>query len=95
MVCVQCQKSIADGSNFCYICGARQPLASNVPSPPKKKLMRSSTDKKIAGVCGGLADYFDIDPTWVRLLFLGLLLLGGAALLVYLVMWIVVPLEPL
>lgn len=60
----------------------------------RKRLYRSRKDKVIAGVCGGIADYFDIDPTWVRLIFIIFLLLGGSAILVYLVMWLVVPLEP-
>jgi phage shock protein C len=58
-----------------------------------KRLYRSRRDRMIAGVCGGLADYFEIDPTWVRLAFLVFLLLGGSALLVYLIMWLIVPLE--
>ena len=61
---------------------------------PYKKLRRSRTDRKIAGVCGGLADYFRIDPIWIRLLFILFFLLGGAAFLIYVVMWIIVPLEP-
>jgi phage shock protein PspC (stress-responsive transcriptional regulator) len=56
-----------------------------------KKLFRSTTDRKIAGICGGLAEYFNIDPTLVRLLFvLGLLLVGGT-FWAYIVMWIVIP----
>lgn len=62
-------------------------------SEPAKKLYRSLKDRMIAGVCGGLGEYFGIDSTWVRLLFLLCLLLGGSALLVYIVMWIVVPLK--
>ena len=62
---------------------------------PHKKLYRSFKDRMIAGVCGGLADYFGIDSTWVRLIFLLFLLLGGSAILVYLIMWIVVPSERL
>lgn len=58
-----------------------------------KRLYRSRRDRMIAGVCGGLADYFEMDPTWVRLAFLVFLLLGGSALLVYLIMWLIVPLE--
>ena len=58
-----------------------------------KRLYRSRRDRMIAGVCGGLADYFEIDPTWVRLIFLVFLLLGGSALLIYLIMWLIVPLE--
>lgn len=58
-----------------------------------KKLRRSRKEKMIAGVCGGLAEYFDRDPTWIRLLFILLLFFGGSAFLVYLVMWLVVPLD--
>ena len=57
-----------------------------------KRLYRSETDKKIAGVCGGLAEYFAIDPTIVRLVFFMLLLPGGLpGLIPYVVLWIVVP----
>lgn len=60
-----------------------------------KKLYRSRTDRKIGGVCGGLAQYFNIDATLVRLLFvLGIIFVGGG-LLAYLIMLIVVPEEPL
>lgn len=63
-------------------------------SKPYKRLWRSRRDRKIAGVCGGLGEYFKIDPVWVRLTFVIFLLLGGSALLVYLLMWLLVPLEP-
>lgn len=60
-----------------------------------KKLYRSQTDKKIAGVCGGLAEYFDIDPTIVRVIFVILLLPGGLpGIIPYVVLWIVMPLAP-
>ena len=60
-----------------------------------KKLYRSRTDRMAAGVCGGLGKYLGIDPTLVRLVFVLLLLFGvGSGLLVYLVMMIVMPLEP-
>ncbi len=60
-----------------------------------KKLYRSRTDRKIGGVCGGLAQYFNIDSTLVRLLFvIGVIFVGGG-LLAYLIMLIVVPEEPL
>lgn len=62
---------------------------------PYKKLYRSRRNKKIAGVCGGLGDYFRVDPLWIRIGFVLFFLAGGAALLVYLVMWLLVPLEPL
>jgi phage shock protein PspC (stress-responsive transcriptional regulator) len=60
-----------------------------------KKLYRSRTDKKIAGVCAGIAKYFDIDPTVVRIIFVILLLPGGfPGLIPYLILWAVVPEEP-
>lgn len=62
-------------------------------SKPYKKLYRSNRDRMIAGVCGGLAEYFNIDPTIMRLGFAGLLLVGGSALVVYLVIWMIVPLK--
>lgn len=59
-----------------------------------KKLYRSSTDKKIAGVCGGLAEYFGISATVVRIIFIILLLPGGfPGLLPYLILWAIVPLR--
>ncbi len=60
-----------------------------------KKLYRSRTDTMIAGVCGGLAEYFDIDPVIVRVGFSILLLPGGLPGLVpYVILWIIVPLTP-
>ena len=56
-----------------------------------RKLYRSRNRRMVAGVCGGLADYFDIDPTVIRVVFLILAVFGGTGLVVYLVMWIVVP----
>lgn len=47
----------------------------------------------IAGVCGGLANYFDIDPTIIRILFVVIAFAGGASLLAYLIMWVIVPVE--
>ncbi len=60
-----------------------------------KKLYRSKTDHKIAGVCGGLAEYTGVDVTIWRLIFALLLLPGGLPGLVpYVIMWIIVPLKP-
>lgn len=58
---------------------------------PSKRLMRDQKRKIIGGVCSGLANYFNIDPLWIRLLFAGLLFAYGFIILVYIVMWIVVP----
>lgn len=56
-----------------------------------KKLYRSKTDKKIFGVCGGFAEYFDIDVTIMRIIFLVLLLCAGGGLLAYLICALVMP----
>lgn len=56
-----------------------------------RKLYRSETQRMLAGVCGGLAEYFNIDATVVRVLFLILAVFGGSGIVLYLVMWIVVP----
>lgn len=60
-----------------------------------RKLYRSRTDSIIAGVCGGLAEYFDIDPSLVRVGAVLLTLAWGAGLLAYLVLWLIVPQKPL
>ena len=61
-----------------------------------KRLHRSRQDRMIAGVCAGLGEYLTIDPTVVRLFFIGMLLLGGpGAVLAYLILLLVVPEEPL
>ncbi len=56
-----------------------------------QKLYRSSSDRMIAGVCGGLGKYFSVDATIVRLVLLLLLIFGGAGFVLYLILWIVVP----
>lgn len=62
--------------------------------PPQQRLYRSRTDRSIAGICGGLAEFFGTDPTLLRLITLLLILFGGLSIWVYLILWIVVPNEP-
>ncbi|MDY5969908.1 MAG: PspC domain-containing protein [Bacteroidales bacterium] len=57
----------------------------------RKKLYRTKDDKKIAGVCGGLGRYFNLDATLVRIIFLVLLVGYGSGLLLYLIMWLLMP----
>jgi phage shock protein C len=64
-------------------------------SVPYKKLWRSRKERKIAGVCGGLAYYLRVDPFWFRLIFVLFFLAVGTGLMVYLIMWLIIPLEPL
>ncbi len=61
---------------------------------PKKRLYRSQQDKMIAGVCGGIAEYFDWDPVWVRLAAVLLVFMHGFGLIAYIVCWIVIPKNP-
>jgi phage shock protein C len=58
-----------------------------------KKLYRSEDDRIIAGICGGLAEYFDIDASIVRLIFILIVLYGGSGILVYIILWIVLPVK--
>lgn len=60
-----------------------------------RKLYRSRTQKMLGGVCGGLGEYLNLDPTVVRLVFILLALAGGPGLLLYVILWVVMPLTPL
>ncbi|HLF28050.1 MAG TPA: PspC domain-containing protein [Anaerolineae bacterium] len=56
-----------------------------------KRLTRSKTDRRLAGVCGGLGEYFDVDPTLIRLVFVLALVFAGTGPLLYLILWVVLP----
>lgn len=60
------------------------------PKITAKRLYRSRIEKMIAGVCGGIAEYFNVDPTLIRLVAI-LLLFSGPGLIAYIVAWIIVP----
>ena len=64
------------------------------PEPAPRKLYRSRSDRAIAGICGGLADYLRVDPLVIRLLTLFLILFGGLSIWIYIILWLVVPEEP-
>lgn len=57
----------------------------------KKRIYRSETDKVIGGVCGGLGEYFSVDPTWIRILFVLSIFANGIGLIAYIIGWIVIP----
>lgn len=59
-----------------------------------KKLYRSSTDRMLTGVCGGLGEYLGVDPTLVRLALALMAIFGGHGFLFYLILWIIVPEDP-
>ncbi len=58
---------------------------------PPKRLYRDPENKYIAGVCGGLGAYFNTDPVWMRIIFLLILFAGGFGLILYIVLWIIIP----
>lgn len=60
----------------------------------EKKLYRSYKDKVIGGVASGIGEYFNIDPSIVRLLFVITTFFGGAGIILYLIAWIIIPLDP-
>ncbi|MCP4580290.1 MAG: PspC domain-containing protein [candidate division Zixibacteria bacterium] len=60
----------------------------------EKKLYRSIENRKIAGICGGLGEYFDIDPVIVRIAWVVFLLAGGAGIPGYILAWIIIPEKP-
>jgi phage shock protein C len=90
MYCNSCGKDIAEDVRFCSYCG------SVAGTAPPKKLMRSRADRKIAGVCAGLAHYYDLDVTIVRLVCIFIVLATGVCpgVITYLLAWIIVPSEP-
>jgi phage shock protein C len=99
MICPNCRRDIADYSNFCYYCGARQPTAaaSAQGTVAQRRLMRSSVDCKLAGVCGGIAEYLNVDSTIVRLVWVLVFIFTGfiPGGLAYVIAWIVMPQAPL
>lgn len=66
-------------------------MHTDTASPGGKQLKRSRKDSMIAGVCGGIAEYFDIDSVLVRIAFVLFTLMGGSGIIVYILLWIVMP----
>ena len=60
----------------------------------EKRLYRSRSNRTLAGVCAGIAEYYGWDPTLVRVAWIVLTLLGGSGVLLYLIMWLVMPESP-
>jgi phage shock protein C len=67
---------------------------SQLETQVQRRLFRSQSKKVVAGVCGGLGDYFAVDPVWFRVGFVVLALGGGSGILIYLLMWLIVEPEP-
>jgi len=95
MNCTHCQREIAENSNFCYYCGAKQPAAAQPsrPAGPPKRLTRSTRDRVFGGVLGGFAEYTEVDLTVVRLIFVLVTIFTGIipGVIAYIVAWVVIP----
>jgi phage shock protein C len=102
MYCTACGAQIGGIDNFCRACGRSTPHANENEAHPDtapgysapRRVYRLIHAKKIAGVCAGLAKYFDVDVTLVRLaVATGIVLSGGLGLLAYIVAWIIMPVD--
>ena len=80
MACVRCGREIAADAAFCQHCGADQRAGAG-SATGKRFLRRSLVDRQMAGVCGGIARYFDIDPVFVRVAWVVLTIRPGRDLL--------------
>lgn len=98
MYCTNCGTQIGDSDKFCRECGheskvgreANRQSASGYSTP--RRLYRMTSEKRIAGVCSGLARYFEVDVTLVRLLVVACTLCsGGLGFLAYIAAWIIMP----
>jgi phage shock protein PspC (stress-responsive transcriptional regulator) len=93
MSCVRCHKDLADEASYCPHCGARQHAATE-SAWASRRLVRVTSQEKIAGVCAGIADYLDVDVTLVRAVWLALSIVPGAivgGVLAYILAWMVMP----
>jgi phage shock protein C len=89
MYCNYCGKVIQEDANICAYCGKR---VGGVVA--RQRLVRSRTNRKVAGVCAGFAEYFDLDVTLVRIVWLVTALMTGIWFIPYILAWIVMPEEP-
>jgi phage shock protein C len=94
MYCTQCGFKLEGTDLFCAQCGkAAKPDSPPRAQPNPKRLVRPMNDKKIGGVCAGVARYFGVDVTLVRILWLLVAVFAGVGFIAYLIAWIAMPKE--
>lgn len=100
MFCTQCGTQLADSARFCTSCGkpvgqpSERPASSEFAATSPKRLRRIVSQKKIAGVCAGFAEYFDTDITLMRVIWVALMLFPPQlGVIAYIVCWVILPKE--
>jgi|SRR6185312_13262012 len=99
MFCTQCGAQLNDTARFCTTCGKPAGAAPNpgaaqdtYAAPAPRRLRRIESEKKIAGVCAGFAEYFDTDLTLMRVIWVALAILPpNIGVIAYIVAWAVMP----
>ena len=88
MYCTQCGNELSASAVYCSQCGKQHRFGGGLRT---KRLERDMANRKIAGVCAGLANYLDVDPTLVRIVLLTTVIAGGFGLIGYIIAWIAMP----
>jgi phage shock protein C len=97
MYCCNCGKELEEAARFCSVCGTARPPVRPPTGEfhPRTPLCRIREGKKLAGVCGGVARYFDLDVTLVRILWILMALFPPLpGIIAYFVCWIAMPQDP-
>ncbi|HLH17738.1 MAG TPA: PspC domain-containing protein [Bryobacteraceae bacterium] len=94
MFCTKCGAELRETDRFCSQCGSLTPIGRTA-TPAARQLLLDKRNKKIAGVCAGLARYFEMDPTVMRVIWVaGAVVSAGLGVFAYLACWMIIPREP-
>jgi phage shock protein C len=94
MYCTQCGFKLDEGDVFCAKCGKATKADAPPPAEPgRRRLVRPIREKKVAGVCAGFANYFDMDVTLMRIIWLLGSIFTGIGFVAYVIAWIAMPKE--